>query len=385
MRIARVLVSICLAGYAVAVIGSGLDRVSRRSPAVESAVPWPFRAEAERAAASTALLRKQNALAAAHARAAVASDPVDIDSAALLGSSLLVAGQDDAAAKAFRVAASFGWRNVATQGYWYAAALQAGDLRVAADRADAILRTHPRLVDEEQLLEPLESQPAGRALLAEHLAQQPPWAGSYLALPPDSPPGLLQTRFQVVSELGARKVSLGCETAAPFAKSLIRSDRWNDAKAFWNANCPQARVSGLIGDPQFASVDKGVGPELPFSWHVQRSGDVLLRHDGSAQGALLVTNSASATRLIFHQPVALVPGVYRLRALPSHGRSETGTLAASLGCNGKFPYPSAIDGDLLGQGQTLHVEPCPHQNLALWLSGNGTAVRLQSLKIQKIG
>jgi hypothetical protein len=385
MRIARVLVSICLAGYAVAVVGSGLDRASHRSPAVEAAVPWPFRAEADRAAASTALLRKQNAVAVAHARKAVANDPVDIDSAALLGSSLLAEGQDDAAAKAFRVAASFGWRNVATQGYWYAAALQAGDLRVAADRADAILRTHPNLVDEEQLLQPLESQPAGRAILAEHLAQQPPWARSYLALPSDSPPGLLQTRFQVVSELGARKVSLGCETAAPFAKSLIGADRWNDAKAFWNANCPQARVAGLIGDPRFTSVDKGVGPELPFSWRVQRSGDVLLQHDGSAQGALRVTNSASATRLIFYQPVAFAPGVYRLRASPGRGGSEAGTLAASIGCDGKFPYPSAIDGDLLAQGQTLRVGSCPRQNLALWLSGNGAAVRLQSLEIQKIG
>jgi hypothetical protein len=384
MSIARVLVSIGLAGYAIAVVGGGLDRVSRRSPAVESAVPWPFRAEADRAAASTALLRKQNAAALAHARAAVSSDPVDINATALLGSALLAGGRDDDAAKAFRVAATFGWRNVATQDYWYAAALQAGDLHVAADRADAILRTHPRLVDEEQLLEPLESQPAGRAILAEHLAQQPPWMKSYLALAPNSSPELLETRFQVVSELGAGKVSLGCEAAAPFAASLIRSDRWNDAKDFWNANCPQSRVSGLVGDPEFVSVDRGVAPEPPFSWHVQRSGDVLLQHDRSARGALLATNSASATRLIVYQPVAFAPGIYRLRVLPGRAASAPGALTASLGCDGKLPYPSGVDGDLLAYGQTLRVGPCARQNLALWLNGNGTAVRLQSLEIRKI-
>jgi hypothetical protein len=384
MRITRVLVSVCLAGYAVAAIGSGLDRVSQRSPAVESAVPWPFRAQADRSASSTALLQKQNAAALAYARAAVRNDPVDIDSTSLLGSALLATQQDDAAAKAFRVAAGFGWRNVATQGYWYTAALQAGDLRVAADRADAILRTHPHIVDQQQLLGPIESQPAGRTILAEHLAQQPPWIKSYLAVAPDSSAELVNTRFGVVSLLGARRISLGCDSAAPFAKSLIQFDRWNDAKAFWNANCPQSAVSGLIGDPHFASVGQGLGPELPFSWHVQRSGDVLLQHEGPAQGFLQVTNSASATRLILYQPVAFPAGLYRFRALPVHGGSEAGTLVASIGCDGKFPYPSSVDGDLLAQGQTLRAEACPRQTLGLWMSGNGAAIRLQSLEVQKI-
>jgi hypothetical protein len=385
MRITRVLVSVCLAGYAAAAIGSGLDRVSRRSPALESAVPWPFRAQAERSAASTALLRKHNAVALAHARAAVGSDPVDIDAAALLGSALLAAGQDDAAAKAFRVAAGFGWRNVSTQGYWYAAALQAGDLRVAADRADAILRTHPHIVDEEQLLQPLEAQAAGRTILAEHLQQRPPWLASFLDLPPDSPPTLLDARLQVVTTLGARKISLGCDAAAPFAKSLIGADRWNDAKAFWNAHCPLSPVNGLIADPTFASVDRGVGPVAPFSWQVQRSGDVLMQREPSAQNALRITNSGSAPRMILYQPVAFAPGLYRLRVAPESGPSDVGVLKASFGCDGRFPYPSSVDGDLVKEGQTLRVEACPRQNLALWLNGGGASARLQSIHLDKIG
>jgi len=107
MGTARILFSICLAGYLFAATGSGLDRISRRSPAIEAAVLSPFRAQADRSAASSALLRQDAGAAIAHARAAVARDPVDIDSAALLGSALVAAGQSEPAEKAFRVAARF--------------------------------------------------------------------------------------------------------------------------------------------------------------------------------------------------------------------------------------------------------------------------------------
>src|SRR3569623_384873 len=121
MGTTRILFSIGLAGHLLAATGSGLDRLSRRSPAIEAAVLSPFRAQADRSAASSALLRHDAGASIAHARAAVGRDPLDIDSAALLGSALVAAGQGEPAEKAFRVAARFGWRNVATQSYWYEA------------------------------------------------------------------------------------------------------------------------------------------------------------------------------------------------------------------------------------------------------------------------
>ena len=226
------------------------------------------------------------------------SDPVDVDSAALLGSALLASERSEAADKAFRVAARFGWRNAATQGYFYATALEAGDLRVAADRADALLRTHPRVVDQQRLLEPIESDPAGRTILAGHLLQQPPWIRSYLTLPADSSPELVERRFLVISQVGARNVALGCDVAAPFAKSLLKHDRWSDAKEFWNRNCPDKRVSGLVGDPAFTAVNASVGAELPFTWSVLRSGDVMIRQVGAGGSGVRMANSTSASRLV---------------------------------------------------------------------------------------
>jgi hypothetical protein len=381
----RPLVSLCVALYGLVALANGLDRVSRRTPAVEKVVPLPFRAEADRAAASTALLRAQYGAALAHARAAVANDPVDIDSPALLGSALLVSGQDVAADKAFRVAARFGWRNAATQGYFYDAALQAGDLRVAADRADALLRTHPRLIDQQRLLEPLESDPAGRTILASHLLQQPPWLRDYLTLPADSSPELVDRRYLVLSQLSVRKVALGCATAAPFANSLLKFYRWNEAKEFWNSNCPDKRVNGFVGDPTFAAVTGGVGPVVPFTWQVQRSGDLAIQREGPQGSGLRITNSASATLLVLTQPTAFPAGLYRLRVVSGDRQPQVRALVATIGCRGKYPYPGSPDGNLLGEGQLLRIEECPQQRLNLWLSGGGSTVQMRSLDIQKIG
>jgi hypothetical protein len=382
---ARVLVSICLAGYAAAALGSGLDRVSRASPALESAVPWPFRAQADRSAASTALLRKDDASALRHARAAVASDPVDIDSAALLASALAVDKQYEAADRAFRVAARFGWRNAATQGYFYDAALQAGDLGVAADRADALLRTHPQLLDEQRLLEPLESTPAGRAILADHLRQRPPWLHDYLSLPADSSRELVDRRYLMAQELAARKMPLGCEFAAPFARSLLKFDRWDDARRFWNGNCPGQKVAGLIGDPTFAAVDATPANAPPFGWQVLRSGDVAISREDANGGGLRMTNSASAARVVLSQAVAFVPGIYKVRVVPGSGQSPSDALVATIDCNGTYPFPERPDGSLMGAGQTLRSDGCAQQRLNLWLNGGGSSVLVRSLDVQKIG
>jgi hypothetical protein len=383
--ISRALLSLCVVLYGLLATANGLDRVSRRTPAVEKVVPPGFRAEADRAAASTALLRAQYGPALSYARAAVAHDPVDIDAAALLGSALLVSGQNAAADKAFRVAAKFGWRNAATQGYFYDAALQAGDLRVAADRADALLRTHPSLTNNMRLLEPLETTPAGRAILASHLLQQPPWLGDYLNLPADSSPALVDRRYLVVSQLAERKVSLGCPAATPFANSLVKLGRWDEAKAFWNDNCPSRRVTGLVGDPSFAAVNADTGSVLPFTWIVRRSGEVAVEPQAEQGSGLRITNSAPATLMVLTQPVAFPPGLYRLQMRAAAGQPQTGALVATIGCHGDYPYPKALDGGLLGGGQLLRIGQCPQQHLNLWLSGGGSSVSMRSLDIQKVG
>ena len=166
MLVSRLLLTAVVAVFATAAVASGLDRLSRDAPGLERMVPRPFRAQADRSAASTALDRKDDDAALASSRDAVATDPVDPDATASLGSALMQVGRVADAQRTFRIAARFGWRNVQTQAFWYDVALQVGDYEVAAERLDALLRVHPRLVEQVELLTPMESDPAARKVLA---------------------------------------------------------------------------------------------------------------------------------------------------------------------------------------------------------------------------
>ena len=116
----RIGVSLGLLLFGALAAASGVDRMSLLAPALGRLVPGPLQAQA--------------------ASKAVAADPVDPASTALLGTAYLLTEQPAEAEAAFRIAARFGWRQPATQIYWYEAALQSGDWPRAVDRADALLR-----------------------------------------------------------------------------------------------------------------------------------------------------------------------------------------------------------------------------------------------------
>ena len=85
MPLLRILLTVAVVAYAAVAAGTGLDRMSRTAPALERSVPAPFRAQADRSAALTQMVRQDPAAALQHARAAVASDPIDPDATAVLG------------------------------------------------------------------------------------------------------------------------------------------------------------------------------------------------------------------------------------------------------------------------------------------------------------
>ena len=171
----RIGASLALLLFGALALTSGIDRMSRHDPALARLLPGPLEAQAARSTAALALTREQAGPAIAAARRAVAADPVDPASTSLLGTAYLLGERPRKAEAAFRVAARFGWREPATQVYWYQAALQAGDLPRAVDRADALLRTHPQLPTRDAVLEPLESTAAGRAALIARMAGRPNW------------------------------------------------------------------------------------------------------------------------------------------------------------------------------------------------------------------
>jgi tetratricopeptide (TPR) repeat protein len=385
MLVSRVLSLAVIAAFAAAALASGLDRVSAQAPGLERLVPVPFRAQADRSAAATALDRKDNAAALASSRDAVATDPVDPDATAFLGSALMQVGRTQDAARTFRVAAQFGWRNVQTQAFWYDAALQAGDYGVAAERLDALLRVHTRLVDQTELLKPMESDPTAQKALAARLQLAPPWLPAYLRLDDDTPSDVLDRRLAVVSQLDSSHFQIGCETAAPFARTLLDDGRRHDAETVWNANCPNMKVVGLISDPTFAHV-LDPNAENPFSWRVMSSGNLSIgQGPAGAAPTLVLSNSAPGARLTFLQTVALPAGLYHFHANQGAGQASAGKLYISWACDSRPPFPDTSGADLLGSGQDIRVSECDRQQIGLWVAGGGATVRLQSIALEKIG
>lgn len=384
--LSRVFFTLAVAVFGVAAAANGIDRLSFASPGLEGGVPGPFRAQADRAAAQTMLVRGDGPRALTKARRAIASDPVDPDSTALLGSALVLANDEDGAARAFRIAARFGWRNVATQAYWFDASMQAGDIEHAADRADALLRTHPRLVDNASLLGPLETREDGRRVLAEHLSARPKWLQSYLDLRSDTPVDQVNRRYLVLSAMRVQ-APLGCSAVARFSNLLLSHGRWNDAVGIWNRNCPASPVEGALTDRNFASLTTSNWTQ-PFGWLVNPSGDVtILEHGENATRYLELTNSASSMRLVVSQASGFSPGRYRIRVTPNAASSARArNVFLSWACGNERPSPKTGDGNALAEGQVINVTQCDGpQRLGLWLSGNGASVELKAISYEKAG
>jgi tetratricopeptide (TPR) repeat protein len=383
--LSRFLITIGILAYGIAALFNGLDRISLDSPGVQAAVPGPFRAQADRSRADIAIARQAPAEALSASRAAVAHDPVDPDSAASLGTALLLSNDSDGAAKAFRVAAAFGWRNPATQAYWFEAALQARDFNVAVDRLDAILRVNPIYAGSNAMFAPLEADAAGRAALLNRLATRPPWIYRYLAIDEAVPLPQLQRRADIVASVAGSGHRLGCDAVYWFTVRLIQLGDRAHAMAVWNANCPRLAAGRGIVDPSFELADSA--QPSPFGWSLRRSGDIGIVVEKAPGGGkeLVLNNNGSNAEAALDQAVDIAPGTYRLSATVRGDQpADAGRLVAGLACDDAVPFPAQVEGSLAAGGQVIEARSCPSQRLALWLSPGSGAIRLDNIVLRRV-
>jgi hypothetical protein len=379
------LLSAVFLAYSAIAIASTLDRLSLDSPALEKFVPGLLRAQADRARAILALTDGRGAASVDAAVRAVQSDPVHPDSTALLGLALGLSGDAAGAERAFHVASGFGWRNMPTQIYWYEAGIARGEARVAVDRADAILRQHPTFPSARKMLGRLDSDSNTRAALIDRLGQKPPWLPLYfnLALQGDQP--ARSRRAEVVEGIARSGYPLGCKVVFDYTLGLVGVGQPGMARRIWNAHCPNARVAAGLSDPDFDRLDSE--RVTPFDWSVRRSGDVSVELEKQLPGqntVLVLHNRSLAGRLVLVQPLALLPGRYRLSgAVRANGAAASGRIIAAHYCSQSMPFPSAIDGDIAHGGQTIVVPACDQQWLGLWVLPGDTALSLDRLVLEE--
>ncbi len=371
--------TLALLAYGALAVFSGLDRLSLAAPGMAALVPTGLQAQAARSDAALLLSRERPNQALVSARRAVAADPLDPAASALLGGAQLMLGREHQAEQAFRVAARFGWRDAMTQAYWFEAAMQAGDLPRAVDRADALLRAHPNQAVAERVLPPLEATAAGRRALVRRMADRPQWIDGYLEVPADATPALIARRNATLLALAQRGTRLGCERVAGFvAQAAARGPR-AAAEQVWVAHCPGARPVAGLADGEFDRFDREAA--AAFGWKAVASGDVGLRmvEGGAGRRSLAARNSAAVSRMVLRQSLALPPGAYRLTV-----RSAPGRFAGSIGCDAEPPLPSRSNGDPAAGGQVLQIGQCHRLELALWLRPGVDEVPLDTVALNPL-
>ena len=363
---------------------SGLDRASASASGLADRVPQAFGWEASRASASLAIMAQDEATALARAKTAVAKDPVNPDSTALLGAAHLMSGDAAAAAPVFRIAARFGWRNIPTQLYWFAAALQNGDHAVAADRADAVLRGYPAFPQRNAILAPLETDPAARKELLARLERGPAWMPQYLTLTDDMDAEQVARRADVLAELGSTGNGPDCDTVVPFVRGLISRSRRDSAMQVWNASCPDRKVAAEgLSDPEFAGVFAETAQ--PFGWSDRPSGDVYLG-PGRDGGLVMRNSSRSVGRAVITQPINLRPGTYRITAeIEGDKALPDDTMFVTVDCGTQPVRPGSLQGNLTREsGQVLQLGECADARFSLWLGRDSGEVTIRSLKLDRV-
>jgi O-antigen ligase len=200
--------------------GSALDRLSAGTPGLAPHVPTVLRGSAWRSEAA-ALVDQAPRRAIVAAQRGVAADPIDPGASSALGLARLAAGDRAGAAAAMLVAGSLGWRDQPAQAFLLAMALAAGDVRVAAQRLDGLLRIEDRARSAE-LLRLLEGTPEGRRALAERLAERPAWLASYPVPTDDLVADDLVHRAQVLAAPALRGV-VACSDVSGLILALQRN------------------------------------------------------------------------------------------------------------------------------------------------------------------
>lgn len=369
-----------VSAFVALALGSGLDRLAIRQPALAGLVPAPLAAEAHRTKAAEALRKLDHAGALKAARSAVSADPVDPRSAALFGAASLLSRQPVPADQAFRIAAQLGWRDPLTQLYFMNQALRSGQTDLAALRLDAVLRQNPRFPERDMVLSQFAASPEGRNALARRLTLRPPWTSQFMGKDSRLTLPELRTRAAMLATVQGKR--WGCDAIAPLVNRLVEAGDAVTAKRLWSVHCPDA--SPTLADPDFARMS---APRTitPFDWNLVGAGDITVEPATSNRGGLNAKVSGAASRKIAWQLLTLSSGTYSLRWI---AREPDGTpargLSLSLSCDlGKRnPLPTSLSSAGHFNAEFKVNQNCANQYLAVWLSPISRPVHIESIHIE---
>lgn len=374
-RFGKALATTSLVAFAVAALLSGTDRKSALFPNAPSMVGWPYDTGAARSKAILAFVKTGPASAIDNARRSIVSDPIAAQTISVLARAQLYAGQLESAHRTFSVTAQLGWRDSLTQLYWMDQALQAGDVKVAAERLDALLRQSPDDENRDKYLAIITATPEGRSAVAERLKLSPNWSPVFATYVGNLPLDQLSQRVDVMRRTGPRIWE--CASTEALSQRLIGSSMFAEAQAVWQLNCPKS--DSLVFDGDFERIDL-TKPSSGFNWVLSDRGDVdiSLTEDQPRHRILNIDVKAAVSQPVLRQLVILKPGQYRLTwRAPGITQEQARIVRASLSC-GSGRDEAANGQRVPEQADTYGIdfnvdEQCPARHLTFWIDSRSSA------------
>jgi hypothetical protein len=377
-------------GFAVLALGSGLNRMSAYRADAASVTPALFRTQAARMLAAQAIAREDLTTAQVEARRAVLRDPIDTQSLGLFGQAALAAGQAEPARAAFTLSGQLGWREPATQAFWMASALQAGELDAAAQRLDAILRQQPTHPQRATLLGLFEANEAGQFRIAERLRLRPAWAVPYFHMLADLPAQTLTARSIVGVELAATYGLRDCAMVAPLVGELTNRDNAAAAFSLWSAQCRAPADTALLADGGFETA-RLAQPPTPFDWQFSNDGALSMalgKVPGfNGQALTLMSDASGELQAAIRQmrlPAGRYTATWRARDIAGNAAPAIG-LSVSCDRSGRRLLPASLH-DQAGGGFAATIQvaaDCPTQWLSINIAAKADSVTVDDLAITR--
>lgn len=366
---------------AIAAIGVQADREALRHKALAAVIPSIFQNFSLDTLARAAYSTGRNKDGLQYARKLVIAQPVPAENLGLLTNGLLLTRENDKAVKALLLSAERGWRDRYTQLLLIAAAQQAGDFKVAAQRLIALWREGDQNQQTKDLTQELILNKNGlHEFSGLFISYDTNWATPFIAwaatkLPPEA---IRQLNRSIVNA----KIHVDCKKLALPASALVRSGKGKSAITLWLDLCNSE--SSTPSDFHFRNQDDILGP---FDWHFPESSGLDVRLiENNASPMLQFNNTDQHRAVISRRNAVLDSGTYASSIeLKGVRRPESRPIILQVSCYSDSGLASYVSRTEIKSTRSLFVIPnnnCISQDIAL-LAGRGDGT-IKNMSITKL-
>lgn len=369
---------VLLGGYALLAGALGLDRIAFDHPKAPAPIGWLYDADAAEAYSGQSIRDNQNQRAVFFGRRAVLSNPVDAHVVGVYGLALLLNNDTDAAEKVFNVSRLLGWRDDPTQAYLVDKAVSMGDMHVAAQHLDALLRQTPDVGIGPKLIARVLTFEQGRTELANQLRAQPDWAKAFVRDLDGLSDDDAFARFDTVMRAGPGLYD--CATVSKLIDRLADAQLYTQAWQLDRRFCETG--NGIVSDGTFANFDL-TALTGSLQWQIARRGDVQYTPSTEPTGGQRLTIQSSAPSIlpVLWQVLVIGEGRYHITwDMPDTRPDDASKMSVSLDCERDLGL--AQTGKLVDQNAATYAvdvtmgSDCPAPKLVFWLAPNhAVAVR----------